>query len=104
MGSDFLEACVIYATAPLLDVEDLQIGYEALQMPNTAFAFGVGTYPVLHDAGQFYWGKAIAFIDQLPLWDKWTRMIPISPARDCDINTPEDWARAEEMFSKLVAP
>ena len=101
-GYDY--ACVIYATSPLLDVKYLQQGWEAVQMPKTHFAFSVGTDPVLHDAGQFYWGKAESFVDDIPLWDKWSRMIPIPSYLDCDINTEEDWLRAEMKYQSLHLP
>jgi pseudaminic acid cytidylyltransferase len=99
-GLDAGEACVIYPTAPMLTVQDLAAGHAALCMPDTQFAFSVGCTPVLHDAGQFYWGRGAAFA-HIPLWDKWSRMIPIQPERDCDINTEKDWLRAEQMFLNL---
>jgi pseudaminic acid cytidylyltransferase len=53
-----------------------------------------------HDAGQFYWGRADAWLRnprihsggigyRIPSW------------RVVDIDTPEDWARAEVMFKAL---
>lgn len=100
-GADFDVACVIYATAPLISVDDLYAGHWVMQLPETNFAFSVGTKPVLHDAGQFYWGKSKVFVEDFPLWDSWSRMVPISPGRDCDINTEEDWKRAEKMYALL---
>lgn len=94
------EACVIYPTAPMLTVQNLAAGYSALCMPDTQFAFSVGCTPVLHDAGQFYWGHAGSF-GYVALWDRWSRMIPIPQERDCDINTPEDWEKAEGMYALL---
>jgi len=107
VAADFLrgfgeadEACVIYPTAPMLTTQDLAAGHAALCMPDTQFAFSIGCTPVLHDAGQFYWGRVAAFA-HIPLWNRWSRMIQIPPERDCDINTEEDWLRAETMFSNL---
>jgi pseudaminic acid cytidylyltransferase len=94
------EACVIYATAPLLSVQSLLEGHAALCLPHTQFSFAVGAKPVLHDAGQFYFGRAAAFA-HIPLWDRWSRMVQVPPERDCDINTEEDWLRAEQMFNNL---
>jgi pseudaminic acid cytidylyltransferase len=50
-----------------------------------------------HDAGQFYWGRASAFLDERPLYAP--HSIPIILPRWLvqDIDTPEDWARAELM-------
>ena len=100
-GKNITELCVIYATAPLLAVEDLVEGHDVLQMGYTQYVMSVGTTPALHDAGQFYWGKKGAFAYYLQLLEEWTRMIPIDPSRDCDINTPADWLRAEQMFLDL---
>lgn len=94
-------ACVIYATSPLLDEQDLLRGLRALESNrNNDFAFSVGDDP-LHDAGQFYWGYAWAFIKNRRLIGERTVMVPISKDRVCDINTPADWARAEVMYEKL---
>jgi len=50
-----------------------------------------------HDAGQIYWGTRNAFIQEEPLFLGSTLAIPLP--RHCvqDIDTPEDWIRAELM-------
>lgn len=94
-------ACCIYATSPLMDVMDLRLGYQLLtQSLDNSYVMTVG-YPPLQDAGQFYWGRARDFIKDYPLISRYTQMIKVSAYRVCDINTPEDWARAERMFSSL---
>ena len=94
-------ACCIYATSPLMSVEDLRGGYSLLVASNMAtFVFSVG-YPELRDAGQFYWGRACDFIDEIPLINEYTRMIHVADERICDINTPEDWKRAMKMYARL---
>ena len=92
-------ACVIYATAPLMNIADLRWG-RVCSEENSYYAFSVGTSP-LCDAGQFYWGPTEDFILGAQLIDPKTAMIPIVPGRVCDINTPEDWARAEQMYAAL---
>jgi N-acylneuraminate cytidylyltransferase len=54
-----------------------------------------------HDAGQFYWGKAQAFKDELPLFSE--ASIPYILPRYLvqDIDTNEDWIRAEVMYKVL---
>jgi len=96
-------ACCIYPTAPLMSVNDLIRGSEALCYGSLLFdyAFSVGTNP-LSDAGQFYWGKVTAFLHDAPLIGENTAMIPISDDRVCDINTPDDFHRAEEMYKVLI--
>ena len=88
-------ACVIYATVPMLTVADLRAGYRAL--PGHEFAMSVGTEP-LRDAGMFYFGRAAAFRERLPLIAPHTAMVPMPEERICDINTAEDWCRAERMY------
>lgn len=98
-GMKYDLACVIYATAPLMSVEDLKRGMTELEDQQAVFAMSVGTEP-LSDAAQFYLGVASAF-GNTPLIDTRTVMIHIDPARVCDINTEQDWQKAEQMYAKL---
>jgi len=96
--------CCIYATAPLMSVDDLKKGLRILKgNPRLDYAFSVGTNP-LRDAGQFYWGWASSFLENLPLVEQHTAMIPIAPERVCDINVLEDFSRAEKMYKALHPP
>lgn len=54
-----------------------------------------------HDAGQFYWGRPQAFLDNEVMFSDVS--IPIILPRHLvqDIDTPEDWQRAELMFKTL---
>jgi N-acylneuraminate cytidylyltransferase len=56
-----------------------------------------------HDAGQFYWGYADAFLAELPVFSEHSIPIPVPRHRVQDIDTLEDWLRAELMFAALVA-
>ena len=51
-----------------------------------------------HDAGQFYWGHAKAWLDQKPVFS--TMAMPVLIPRHLvqDIDTLEDWTRAEWMY------
>jgi pseudaminic acid cytidylyltransferase len=51
-----------------------------------------------HDAGQFYWGKAKAWLAGLSLFSEGSAPVVLPRHRVQDIDTPEDWARAELMF------
>lgn len=86
-------ACVIYPASPLLHALDLHNGMRALQ--HSVYAMTVG--PDGRDAGNFYWGRAQAFRDELPLGPR-TAHVVLPAGRCCDINTPADWARAEQLF------
>lgn len=92
-------ACCIYPCVPLLYYGDLIVSYEWLD-EQTDYVFSVGENP-LHDAGQWYWGKSTAFREKKELLGRRTKVYPIPSQRDCDINTPEDWHRAERMYARL---
>jgi N-acylneuraminate cytidylyltransferase len=57
---------------------------------------------VYHDAGQFYWGLADAFLNDLPIFSR--HSIPIILPRYLvqDIDTIEDWKQAELMFESYL--
>ena len=52
-----------------------------------------------HDAGQFYWGTAQAFLDDHPVFAAHSVPIVLPRYRVQDIDTEEDWRRAEMMFT-----
>jgi pseudaminic acid cytidylyltransferase len=54
-----------------------------------------------HDAGQFYWGKAQAFKDESPLFSEVATPYVLPRYLVQDIDTMEDWIRAETMYKVL---
>lgn len=54
-----------------------------------------------HDAGQFYWGRAQAWLEELVVFTP--ASVPVRLPRHLvqDIDTVEDWRRAELMFRAL---
>ena len=54
---------------------------------------------VLHDAGQFYWGRPLAWINGKRGFGQHTALVKIPRWRVQDIDDEEDWSRAE-----LIAP
>ncbi len=54
-----------------------------------------------HDAGQFYWGKAQAWLEGKPLFSNLAAPVPLPRYRVQDIDTPEDWERAEWLFKSI---
>ena len=56
-----------------------------------------------HDAGQFYWGKPEAFIDNLEMFSKLSIPVVIPKYLVQDIDDIEDWKRAEVMFKALLS-
>lgn len=55
-----------------------------------------------HDAGQFYWGKTDAFLAMRPDFSPASRIFPLPHWRVQDIDTEEDWRRAELLFATLA--
>ncbi|MEL6281318.1 MAG: pseudaminic acid cytidylyltransferase [Pseudomonadota bacterium] len=55
------------------------------------------------DAGQFYWARAAQWLDEsMQIWDQAT-LVPIQREKVQDIDTEEDWLRAERQFAQLKA-
>lgn len=54
-----------------------------------------------HDAGQFYFGKPEAWISMKRQFDKYSEVIQIPSWRVQDIDTLEDWVKAEIIFHQI---
>jgi N-acylneuraminate cytidylyltransferase len=54
-----------------------------------------------HDAGQFYWGKAHAWLDGKSLFSRDGAPVTLPRFRVQDIDTAEDWERAEWLMKAL---
>ena len=57
--------------------------------------------PIFHDAGQFYWGRTAAWARGEPLFAAHSLPVLLPRYRVQDIDTPEDWQRAELMYAAL---
>lgn len=90
--------CCLYATSPLLSVQDLRRGRQLLYS-NRKMCFSFSTGTPLHDAGNFYFGYGRSFKSEVPIHGPWSIMVPVENFQD--INTPEDWAAAERKYVKL---
>ncbi|MEJ3621589.1 pseudaminic acid cytidylyltransferase [Brachymonas wangyanguii] len=127
------QVCALYATAPFVQAEDLNRGYEALCSSEADYAFAVTSYafPIqraikltaegrvemfdarqfsvrsqeleeaYHDAGQFYWGKASAWLTAAPVFTRASVPVILPRHRVQDIDTMEDWVRAEWLFKAM---
>lgn len=56
-----------------------------------------------HDAGQFYWGTAAAWLAEKPLFAEESVPVILPRHRVQDIDTQEDWIRAEWLFKAMQA-
>lgn len=91
-------ACCIYPCVPLLTPELLLQAYELLQ------AYGDYVVPCGHwlkDPGQFYFGRARAFLEDRPLLGPYTRLMPIPAWAAVDINIEGDWQEALRKYAEL---
>jgi len=58
---------------------------------------------VWHDAGQFYWVDVAKYKNEGKIYSSDALPVPLPAWRVQDIDTPEDWTRAELMF-KAIQP
>lgn len=78
-----------------------QEGCVSMFYPEHALTRSQDLEEAFHDAGQFYWGKASAWLNGQPIFGPTSRLHLLPRFRVQDIDTPEDWYRAELMFRAL---
>jgi pseudaminic acid cytidylyltransferase len=54
-----------------------------------------------HDAGQFYWGETLSWLEKKMIFAPYSSPIILPRHQVQDIDTPEDWIRAELMYKAL---
>jgi pseudaminic acid cytidylyltransferase len=57
--------------------------------------------PALHDAGQFYWGRPAAWLEDKRIFDRHSFAVVLPSWRVQDIDTADDWKRAELIAQAL---
>ncbi len=57
--------------------------------------------PAFHDAGQFYWGRSNAWVVETPIFMAECVPVILPSYRVQDIDTAEDWTRAELLFRTM---
>jgi N-acylneuraminate cytidylyltransferase len=57
--------------------------------------------PTFHDAGQFYWGSPEAWVEDRPIFSERSTIIKLPAYRAVDIDTEDDWKRAELLYKIL---
>ena len=55
-----------------------------------------------HDAGQFYWGKTSAWLNKSVIFSSNSKIVPLPQFRVQDIDTVQDWQRAELIAQILL--
>lgn len=120
--------CKIYPTCPLLKVEYLTQGYQALKTHDFAFAASTFDFPIqralrkldgggvepifpehiasrsqdleeaIHDVGQFYWGKADIWLTNSKIFSNRSKPIAIARIDAQDIDTIDDIKIVEKLL------
>ena len=126
-------ACCIYATAPFIQLDYLNRGFDLLVQENCASTYSVTSFPfpifrackinengslemfwpenelarsqdlpeAYHDAGQFYWLHVDRFLQQKKLYASDSKPVILPRHLVQDIDTLEDWVRAEYMYKAI---
>jgi len=97
---NYVLACVIYATAPMMRVSDLKAALRMIGDTRVVdYVYSVGEDG--KDAGQFYWCRTTSLIRGVELDAGTTKHYTVPDRYVCDINTPEDWERALRMHGGI---
>lgn len=76
-------------------------GFVAMFQPENFAVRSQDLEPAYHDAGQFYWGRAGAWMAGKPVFMSRSRPVILPRHRVQDIDTMEDWERAELLFKAI---
>lgn len=76
-------------------------GRLAMFDPNSYLTRSQDLEETYHDAAQFYWGRARAFLEEQHIFGNGTIPVAIPRYRVQDIDTVEDWLKAEAMYKSL---
>lgn len=77
-------------------------GQVRLNFPQHEFTRSQDLEPAYHDAGQWIWLRPAPFLAGTPLLGTRTGSIVIPAGRVQDIDTEDDWRRAEEKFREAT--
>ena len=76
-------------------------GAAALLFPEHRLTRTQDLPPVYQDVGQFYWGRAEAWREGRPIFGPRTTFVELASESCQDIDTPDDWTRAEALFARM---
>ncbi|WP_428031354.1 pseudaminic acid cytidylyltransferase [Ancylobacter sp.] len=100
-GADYAFSVTTYAAPVQRALRITREGRVAMLQPEHFHTRSQDLEEIWHDAAQFYWGRARAWLAQETLFGPSSAPIPLPRQRVQDIDTPEDWERAEGMFRAL---
>jgi len=78
-------------------------GYVSMFQPERFATRSQDLEEAWHDAGQFYWGRTEAWCAGIPIFSERSVPVILPRHRVQDIDTPEDWGRAEWLFRAFQA-
>lgn len=96
---DFVFAALHYPHPPQRAMRLDQGGGVAMLSPEHAGTRSQDLAECFHDAGMFYWGRRDAFMSGAPMFSARSRPFIMPRDRALDIDTPEDWAFAEQLLN-----
>jgi len=79
-------------------------GHCSMKWPEHLLTRSQDLRPAFHDVGQFYWGQRDAWAAGIPVMTGRSEILEIPSWRVQDIDTPDDWYRAELLFEVLSTP
>lgn len=98
-GWDYVIAAGRFPRAPQRAFARSHTGAMELLQPAFTMTRSQDLPPAYYDAGQFYWGRAEAWIERRSIHGERTTFIELSPDRAIDIDTSDDWMIAELQFN-----
>ena len=100
-GSDFAFSVTSYAFPIQRAIRLTNEGRVEMLQPEHFNTRSQDLEEAFHDAGQFYWGRAEAWLTGKAIFSTNAAPVMLPRHRVQDIDTPEDWVRAEWMFKAL---
>ncbi|ASY60261.1 N-Acetylneuraminate cytidylyltransferase (plasmid) [Sinorhizobium sp. CCBAU 05631] len=100
-GADFVFSATSYAFPVQRAIRLTPEGRVEMLMPQQFSTRSQDLDEVYHDAGQFYWGRSEAWLLGKPVFSSIATALILPRYRVQDIDTPDDWLRAELMFKAL---
>lgn len=100
-SSDFVFSATDYASPIFRAFVEAEDGGVEMLFPERFDSRSQDLPRALHDAAQFYWGRPEAWLTAKSLFGPRSTPLLIPRWRVQDIDTPEDWIRAEALFQAL---
>jgi pseudaminic acid cytidylyltransferase len=100
-GKSFVFAATRYAFPIQRAIRLNESGEVEAMFPEHIFDRSQDLTPAFHDAGQFYWGTAQAYLDQVTTFSPASLIVELPHYRVQDIDTEDDWESAELMYRLL---